>query len=121
MTRTSQGEPMIVMSRLSRRFRRSDGQPVTAVDDVSVRVSEGEFVCLVGPSGCGKSTLLQMVAGLLPPSDGEVRVAGKQVIGPGPDRGVVFQKDSVFPWMRVRHNVEYGLRCRGVGKAERQA
>jgi len=108
----SPGE-MITLSGVSRRFRRADGQTVSAVDEVSLSVPEGQFVCIVGPSGCGKSTLLQLVAGLLQPSSGRVAVAGAVVKGPGPDRGVVFQKDSVFPWMRVRHNVEYGLRCRG--------
>jgi NitT/TauT family transport system ATP-binding protein len=110
---------MITLSGVSRRFRRADGQTVSAVHEVSLSVPEGQFVCIVGPSGCGKSTLLQLVAGLLQPSSGRVAVAGAVVKGPGPDRGVVFQKDSVFPWMRVRHNVEYGLRCRGVASAER--
>jgi NitT/TauT family transport system ATP-binding protein len=111
---------MIELAHVSRRFRRADGQQVAAVNDVSFVIPEGEFVCLVGPSGCGKSTLLQMLAGLLEPSDGDIAVAGKQISGPGPDRGVVFQKDSVFPWMRVIDNVEYGLKCRGVAPAERR-
>ena len=111
---------MIALDRVSRTFKRADGQPVRAVDDISFEVPEGEFVCLVGPSGCGKSTLLQLVTGLLPPSGGAVRVAGTPVTGPGPERGMVFQKDSVFPWMRVVDNVEYGLRCRGMAKAERR-
>ncbi|MBV9757952.1 MAG: ABC transporter ATP-binding protein [Alphaproteobacteria bacterium] len=111
--------PMIALHGVSRRFRRADGETVAAVAGVSLSVPEGQFVCLVGPSGCGKSTLLQLVAGLLPPSDGRIEVAAAAVTGPGPERGVVFQKDSVFPWMRVRDNVEYGLKCRGVAKAER--
>ena len=111
---------MIELVHVNRRFRRADGQEVTAVDDVSFVIPEGEFVCLVGPSGCGKSTLLQMLAGLLDPSDGGIVVAGKEIDGPGPDRGVVFQKDSVFPWMRVIDNVEYGLKCRGLAVAERR-
>jgi NitT/TauT family transport system ATP-binding protein len=93
---------------------------VKAVDDISLLVGEGEFVCLVGPSGCGKSTLLQMVAGLLDPSDGQIAVAGKEISGPGRERGMVFQKDSVFPWMRVIDNVEYGLKCRGIPAARRR-
>jgi NitT/TauT family transport system ATP-binding protein len=110
---------MIALTDVSRRFRRADGQMVGAVAAVTFGIPGGQFVCIVGPSGCGKSTLLQLVAGLLQPSSGRIAVAGTQVAGPGPDRGVVFQKDSVFPWMRVRDNVEYGLKCRGVAKAER--
>ena len=77
-------------------------------------------MCLVGPSGSGKSTLLQMIAGLLLPSNGSVRVAHSLVTEPSPERGVVFQKDSVFPWMRVIDYVEYGLKCRGMAKGERR-
>lgn len=111
---------MIELAHVKRSFRRADGQFVNAVDDISFIIPEGEFVCFVGPSGCGKSTLLQMLAGLLDPSDGDLLVGGKIVTGPGPERGVVFQKDSVFPWMRVIDNVEYGLKCRGVPAAERR-
>ncbi len=111
---------MIEIVHVNRMFQRADGQTVKAVDDVSVVVKEGEFVCLVGPSGCGKTTLLQMVAGLLEPSDGGIAVAGKEISGPGRERGMVFQKDSVFPWMRVIDNVEYGLKCRGVPAAQRR-
>ncbi|MCB8881351.1 ABC transporter ATP-binding protein [Acidisoma cellulosilytica] len=110
----------IQIRHLSRRFTRADGQTVTALDDLSVTIKAGEFVCLVGPSGCGKTTLLQMLAGLLRQSSGEIEAQGKPVLRPGPERGVVFQKDSVFPWMRVIDNVEYGLKCRGVSKGERR-
>src|SRR2546423_13492731 len=112
--------PMIALEQVARRFRRADGQMVAAVADVSLAVPEGQFVCVVGPSGCGKSTLLQLVAGLLQPSAGRIEVAGATVSAPGPERGVVFQKDSVFPWMRVLDNVEYGLKCRGIAKSERR-
>jgi NitT/TauT family transport system ATP-binding protein len=111
---------MIELVHVRRSFRRADGQMVNAVNDISLVIPEGEFVCLVGPSGCGKSTLLQILAGLLDPSDGDVVVAGKAIAGPSPDRGVVFQKDSVFPWMRVINNVEYGLKCRGVAADKRR-
>jgi NitT/TauT family transport system ATP-binding protein len=111
---------MIELAHVQRSFKRADGQQVHAVNDVSFIVPEGEFVCLVGPSGCGKSTLLQMLAGLLDPTSGDIVVDGKEIVGPGPERGVVFQKDSVFPWMRVVDNVEYGLKCRGVPAAERR-
>jgi NitT/TauT family transport system ATP-binding protein len=113
-------EDMIVATEISRAFRRADGQRVQAVTGVSFAIDRGQFVCIVGPSGCGKSTLLQMIAGLLLPSEGTMAVNGATVTGPGPDRGMVFQKDSVFPWLRVIRNVEYGLKCRRVDKAERQ-
>jgi NitT/TauT family transport system ATP-binding protein len=112
--------PMIELVRVKRSFRRADGQVVNAVNDTSFVIESGEFVCVVGPSGCGKTTLLQMLAGLLEPSDGEIIVDSTPVRGPGPERGVVFQKDSVFPWMRVIDNVEYGLKCRGIPAAERR-
>ncbi len=112
-------ETTIAAHELTRGFRRADGQAVIAVDHVSFSIPRGQFVCLLGASGCGKSTLLQIISGLLPPSGGTISVGGNPVAGPGPDRGVVFQKDSVFPWMRVLANVEYGLKCRGLPRAER--
>lgn len=111
---------MIELVEVGRAYTRADGQAVTAVDRVSLAVPEGEFVCLIGPSGCGKSTLLQMVAGLTEPSSGAIVVDGKEIDGPGGERGMVFQRDSVFPWMRVIDNVEYGLKCRGVDAKERR-
>ena len=111
---------MIELVGVGRAYTRADGQTIKAVDDVSLIVPEGEFTCLIGPSGCGKSTLLHMVAGLTAPSSGAIVVDGREIDGPGRDRGVVFQRDSVFPWMRVVDNVEYGLRCGGVGKGERR-
>jgi NitT/TauT family transport system ATP-binding protein len=113
-------QDMIVATGISREFHRADGQLVQALAKVSFAIERGQFVCIVGPSGCGKSTLLQMIAGLLLPSGGTLAVNGAPVTGPGPARGMVFQKDSVFPWLRVIRNVEYGLKCRRVDKAERQ-
>jgi NitT/TauT family transport system ATP-binding protein len=100
-------------------FRRSGGALVEAVADVSLTFRAQEFVCLIGPSGCGKTTLLQLVAGLLPVTSGEMAVDGVAIAGPSPERGLVFQRDSVFPWMRAIDNVSYGLKCRGVDKAKR--
>jgi NitT/TauT family transport system ATP-binding protein len=104
---------------VSRSFRRSSGAVVDAVSDVRLSIGPHEFVCLIGTSGCGKTTLLQVVSGLLPATRGRVLVDGATIAGPSPERGLVFQKDSVFPWMRVIDNVAYGLKCRGVGKNER--
>jgi NitT/TauT family transport system ATP-binding protein len=85
-----------------------DKQSVRALDVVDLSIKAGEFVSVVGPSGCGKSTLLYAVGGFLA-ADGEVRVDGKVITGPGTDRGVVFQEYALFPWLSVRNNILYGL------------
>jgi NitT/TauT family transport system ATP-binding protein len=90
-----------------------------AVQDVSLSVKPGEFVCLLGPSGCGKSTLLGALAGHLQPSRGTIRVDKKTVDGPHPDRGLVFQHHTLFPWKKVLGNVAFGLKMKGVARDER--
>ena len=95
-------------------------QRVQAVDDVSIHVAPGEFVSLIRPSGCGKSTLLSVVAGFTPPTAGQALLDGKVITAPGSDRGVVFQQYSLFPWMSVRKNVEFGLKMQGVPPARRE-
>lgn len=92
---------------------------VIAVDDVSLNVQPGEFVSLIGPSGCGKSTLLSIVAGFVKPTKGEALLDGKKITKPGSDRGVVFQQYSLFPWLSVRKNVEFGLKMAGVDQSKR--
>jgi sulfonate transport system ATP-binding protein len=84
-----------------------------AIEKTSIRVEPGEFVCVLGPSGCGKSTLLNALAGYVKPNSGEVRVDGEVVSGPGPDRGMVFQQYSLFPWKTVKDNVAFGPRVAG--------
>jgi len=86
-----------------------------AVAETSIDVKPGEFVCILGPSGCGKSTLLNAVAGYVKPTSGRVLLDGKPVNGPGPDRGMVFQQYSLFPWKTVRENVAFGPRILGRG------
>ena len=88
--------------------------------DVNVEMRGGEFVCLLGPSGCGKSTLLNIAAGFIPPTSGSVLLDGRPVIGPGPDRGVVFQEHALFPWLSVVDNIGFGLRMRGVSAHARR-
>ncbi len=90
-----------------------------AVQDVSLKVAPGEFICLLGPSGCGKSTLLGALAGHLLPSGGSITVDGASVDGPHPDRGLVFQQHTLFPWKKVLENVAFGLKMRGVGRQQR--
>ncbi len=96
------------------------GNPLTVLDDVDIELKANEFICLVGASGCGKSTLLKIIAGLMSPTTGEVRVEGEAVEGPGSDRGMVFQSYSLFPWLTVAKNVEFGLKLQGFSKAERR-
>ncbi|MEZ5122134.1 MAG: ATP-binding cassette domain-containing protein [Solirubrobacterales bacterium] len=89
--------PAIELTDVRKVFELPGGEKVTALDGVSLTVARGEFVCLVGPSGHGKTTLLNVVAGFVQPNEGTVLAAGEPVVGPGPDRGVVFQRDTVFP------------------------
>ena len=88
------------------------------LDDVHFTVQSGAFVAIVGRSGCGKSTLLRLIAGLDRPSSGMVRVGGLEVKGPGPDRGMVFQKYSLYPWLTVAQNVGFGMAIQGLTRAE---
>lgn len=90
-----------------------------AVQDVSVKIKSGEFICILGPSGCGKSTLLGALAGHLSPSAGELQVDNYPVHGPSPERGMVFQQHTLFPWKKAIDNVAFGLKMRGLNKAER--
>ena len=98
----------------------SRGDAVIAVDNVSLAIEPGEFVSLIGPSGCGKSTLLNIVAGFVQPTSGATLLDGKPISRPGSDRGVVFQQYSLFPWLKVRENVEFGLRMQGMPSGQRE-
>lgn len=113
--------PAIAMEGVSKQFRLGSGQAVKAVDGLDLQIPRGQFVCLLGPSGHGKSTLLNMLAGFIRPSSGRILASGVEVTGPGADRGVVFQRDTLFLWRRVEDNVAFGLRARGIAAAERRA
>ncbi|NMA64970.1 MAG: ABC transporter ATP-binding protein [Clostridiaceae bacterium] len=91
---------------------------VVALDGFNLDIKENEFICVVGPSGCGKSTMLNILAGLDIATSGEVLVDGEPVVGPNPDRGVVFQQYALFPWLTVKKNVEFGLRLKNLSKKE---
>jgi NitT/TauT family transport system ATP-binding protein len=94
--------------------RRRQGEFLVALDGFGLTVDQGQFVSIVGPSGCGKSTFLKIVAGLIQPTAGTVLLDGRSIAKPGPDRAMVFQDSSLFPWFNVQHNVAYGLGCKGV-------
>lgn len=104
---------MIELRNIGLNYRRDGGRSHAALAGVNLAIAEGEFVCLLGPSGCGKTSLLNLVAGFLRPSEGQVCFDGVPVKGPGPDRGVVFQDATLFPWLTVRQNVGFGLRRAG--------
>ena len=89
-----------------------------AMDNISLNILENEFVCIVGPSGCGKSTLLKMICGLDEVTSGSIVSHDKEIIGPGPDRGMVFQSYTLFPWMKVEENIRFGLKIKKMPKEE---
>jgi NitT/TauT family transport system ATP-binding protein len=93
---------------------------VVALQGLSLSVRANEFVSVIGPSGCGKSTFLRIVAGLDRPTSGEIQVSGNKVTGPGADRGMVFQEYALLPWKTTEANIEFGLRLKGMDKAQRQ-
>ncbi|MDQ3894385.1 MAG: ABC transporter ATP-binding protein [Actinomycetota bacterium] len=99
---------------------RTRGRDVRAVEDVSLEIPDAQFACIVGASGCGKSTLLNIMAGLVRPSTGTVRIDGASIDGPGADRGMVFQSYTLFPWLRVRENVEFGPKLKRMSKRDRR-
>jgi NitT/TauT family transport system ATP-binding protein len=109
----------IAARRVSMAFDARGGE-VRALDDVTVEIPDAHFACIVGASGCGKSTLLNIMAGLIRPTAGTVEVGERPVEGPGQDRGMVFQSYTLFPWLRVRENIEFGPSLKGVAKEERR-
>ena len=112
---------MISIEHLNKTFKTARGKAHPALVDIDLQIPAGQFVSILGPSGCGKSTLLYIVGGFEQPTEGAVKVDGKRIVQPGPDRGPVFQEYALFPWKTVLGNVAYGLREQGVPKAQAQA
>jgi NitT/TauT family transport system ATP-binding protein len=109
----------ISIQNLDKRYKTRDGD-IPALGSISLDVAEGEFVTIIGPSGCGKSTLLYILGGFIPADGGTIRVDGKEITGPGIDRGVVFQEYALFPWLTVIQNICYGLEMTGMPRAGRE-
>jgi NitT/TauT family transport system ATP-binding protein len=107
--------PQIRISGVHKVFAGDTGE-VVALKDINLEISSGEFICILGPSGCGKSTLLNAIAGFSLPTAGRLIANGKEVVSPGPDRGMVFQEYALFPWMTVAQNVAFGLEIQKLPK-----
>jgi len=118
-TNTPAGGELLALRGVSRHFRTSR-QDTLALDNLTLSVREGEFLCIVGPSGCGKSTLLNIVAGLDHPDEGDALFDGRRIRKPGRERIVVFQEPALYPWLNVRANVELGLKIAGRKRPERK-
>jgi ABC-type nitrate/sulfonate/bicarbonate transport system ATPase subunit len=124
MAEKRQHPNVLELRKVGKTFLSPDGREVQAIKDVDLEIADepgkGEFRVFLGPSGCGKSTILNIVAGLFAPSAGEALVRGKAIEGPGPDRGMVFQSYSSYPWLTVVENVAFGLMLRGMPRDERE-
>ncbi|HDQ07638.1 MAG TPA: ABC transporter ATP-binding protein [Methanoculleus sp.] len=111
---------IVSVAHLNKVFEREGQPPTVALADINLEIDEKEFICLVGPSGCGKTTLLRILAGLEKPTSGDVRLDDMPIAGPDPQRGMVFQEYSLFPWKSVIENIAFGLEMKGVSKQERR-
>lgn len=110
----------LIVEKLNKTFQAPDGTSFYALQDIDITIRDRDFGVIVGPSGCGKSTLLNIIGGLETATTGSILVDGKKVTGPGADRGMVFQNYSLFPWLTVRENIQFGLRVKGVRKKEQR-
>jgi NitT/TauT family transport system ATP-binding protein len=111
--------PILEINGLGRVFRMNQSF-LTVLEKISFDVQPGEMLCILGPSGCGKTTLLKILSGFLEPSDGSVRLHGRPIARPIPDRCVVFQEDALFPWLTVAENMAFGLKGKGIPRRQRQ-
>ena len=112
-------EPLVVVDHVRQTYAKGAGDSVMVLDDMNLVLRDNEIVSLLGRSGCGKSSLLRIIAGLMPPSGGQVTIGGRQVDGPAPEVAMVFQTFALFPWLTVLENVEIGLEAQRVAPAER--
>jgi NitT/TauT family transport system ATP-binding protein len=118
-TETVHAVPKVSLDGISLSYKTNSKGRLVALENISLQVQPGEFLCIVGPSGCGKSTLLHLIAGLHQQTSGQVFVDGKAVSGPGTDRILIFQELGLFPWLSVGQNVEFGMKMKNMSKAER--
>ncbi len=112
--------PKISLHGVSLSYKTNDGKRLIALDNIDLKVRAGEFLCIVGPSGCGKSTLIHLIAGLHFPTSGQMMIDSNPITEPGTDRILIFQELGLFPWLTVGENVEFGMKMKGIPKAERQ-
>lgn len=109
------------LENVSKSFAKVEHDEVTnALNEITLTLKGGEFISLVGPSGCGKSTILRLVAGLIQPTTGKVTVDGREISGPSPERGMVFQKPTLFPWLTVEKNIAFSLNMQGKLKGNKE-
>jgi len=115
-------EPKLQVFNLDKSFAKNQNsrKQLLVLDQINLDIYPNEFACIVGASGCGKSTLLNIIAGLLPPSAGKVTIDGTELLGPGANRGMVFQNYTLFPWLTVADNIGFGLDLKKISKAERR-
>lgn len=112
-------QPKLEVCDLNKSFNHQR-QLLTVLQNINFQLYESEFVCVVGASGCGKSTLINIIAGLMQPTSGKIKVDGEVVLGPGPDRGMVFQNYTLYPWLTVAGNIGFGSRLQSLGAKQRQ-
>lgn len=110
---------MLIVQDICKKYEADDGDGVQALQNIDIEVKDKEFVCIIGPSGCGKTTLLRIIAGLEKPDSGLVTLNNETILAPGPDRGMVFQEYSLFPWRTVLKNITFSLELKKIPKAER--
>ena len=111
---------MLSIKNLNKTYHTEEGDEVVALSDINLDVADKEFVCFIGPSGCGKTTLLRITAGLEKPDSGTLTVNNEPITGPGPNRGMVFQEYSLFPWRTVLKNITFSLELKKIPKSERE-
>jgi NitT/TauT family transport system ATP-binding protein len=112
--------PKVRLQEVSLSYQTENGAQLLALDRIDLDVQAGEFLCIVGPSGCGKSTLLHLIAALQKPTLGNIAIDDENVTTPGTDRILIFQEHGLFPWLTVGQNVEFGMKMKGLSKAERE-